>query len=545
MKVKKGEIFNSIAIQELPRNTFDLTHQHATTMDFADLVPICVMEAVPGDIFDISSETFIRFQPLITPMMHRCDFTVHYFFVPNRLLWDGWEDFITGNLALSTGLSTPAAPTFDFAQLAFFPNIDNAGSLLNYMGCEIDFISKLGSSSGAWLNALPPAAYQKVYWDYYVPKELVQQATPAEAEFRKLGDGSQAPSDIQYYLSLRQKGWLRDYFTSALPYAQKGEQVALPTGEFPETRVRREPDGETGAAFLFDGITQPGADPGQGVVLNEASTDFSGVPGALYIPETPIGVTTINDLRRAMRLQEWLEKNARAGTRYTESLKVHFNVNSSDARLQRAEYITGIKSPIIVSEVLNTTGTEDLPQGNMAGHAIGIGESYRDKYFCEEHGWIIGILSVTPRPAYTTGLPRFMCKRNDNLDYYWYEFANIGEQEILNLELAASYNTPSDAMQTFGYIPRYSEYKFKNDMITGDFADTSTAVGGNLRTWVMQRTFGNDFGQEPTLNPAFITGDIKTVAASPFAIEEKPIMVQQVNKLEVSRLMPVYGTPKF
>lgn len=110
MKVKKGEIFNSRAVKELPRNTFDLTHQHATTMDFADLVPICVMEAVPGDIWDISSETFIRFQPLITPMMHRCDFTVHYFFVANRLLWDGWEDFITGNLALTAGLSQPAAP---------------------------------------------------------------------------------------------------------------------------------------------------------------------------------------------------------------------------------------------------------------------------------------------------------------------------------------------------------------------------------------------------------------------------------------------------
>lgn len=544
MQVKKGEIFNSIAVQDLPRNTFDLTHQHATTIDFADLVPICVMEAVPGDIFEIGSETFIRFQPLITPMMHRCDFTVHYFFVPNRLLWDGWEDFITGNLARTTGLSTPAAPTFDFAQLAFYPALDNAGSLLNYMGCEIDFISKLGSFSGVWLSALPPAAYQKIYWDYYVPKELVQEATPT-ADFVKLTDGNQAPSSIPDILSLRQKGWLRDYFTSALPYAQKGEQVALPTGDFPETRIRREPDGETGAQFIWDGTTQPGADPGEANVLNQASSSFSGSPGALYLPETPIGVTTINDLRRAMRLQEWLEKNARAGTRYTESIKIHFNVNSSDARLQRAEYITGVKSPIIVSEVLNTTGTAELPQGNMAGHGMGIANSYDEKYFCEEHGFIIGILSVTPRPAYTTGLPRLFVKREDSLDYYWYEFANIGEQEILNVELAASYNTPTDATGTFGYIPRYSEYKFKNDMITGDFADTSTAVGGSLRTWVMQRTFGNDFGQEPTLNPNFITGDIKTVAAAPFAIEEKPIMVQQVNKLNVSRLMPVYGTPKF
>lgn len=541
MKVKKGEIFESIAIQQLPRNTFDLTHQHATTIDFADLVPICVMEAVPGDIFDVSSETFIRFQPLITPMMHRCDFTVHYFFVPNRILWDGWEDFITGNLAVAQGLNVPAAPYLLAGEL-FDTGLDAKNTLANYMGLEIGAFAKLTAAGygDTKINVLPFAAYQKIYWDYYVPKEL-QPTVLASYDGPKLEDGNNN-SQISLLMELKQKGWIRDYFTSALPYAQKGEQVSLPTGDFPETRVRREPNA-AGASWVGAGLNQPGAVAGDAIVLNEAS-DSGFQAGALYIPETPIGVTTINDLRRAMRLQEWLEKNARAGTRYSESLKVHFNVNSSDARLQRAEYITGIKSPIIVSEVLNTAGG-DLPQANMAGHAIGIGNSYRDKYFCEEHGWVIGVLSVTPRPAYTSGIPRHFVKRFDSLDYYWYEFANIGEQEILNVELNCALNVSNPPDGTFGYIPRYSEYKFKNDMITGDFADENTANQGNLRTWVMQRHFGADSGGVADLNANFIFSDIKNVASAPFAIEETPIMVQQVNKIHVSRLMPVYGTPKF
>lgn len=541
MKVKKGEIFESIAIQQLPRNTFDLTHQHATTIDFADLVPICVMEAVPGDIFDISSETFIRFQPLITPMMHRCDFTVHYFFVPNRIIWDGWEDFITGNLAMSAGLNVPAAPYWTVgATVATNPGLDDPNTLMNYMGIEVGGLQKLFDAgfTDQKISVLPFAAYQKIYWDYYVAKELEFDQSYTGP---KCADGSNDGTWGEF-LELRRKGWVRDYFTSALPYAQKGEQVSLPTGDFPETRVRREPNA-AGASWVGAGLNQPGAVAGDAIVLNEAS-DSGFQAGALYIPETPIGVTTINDLRRAMRLQEWLEKNARAGTRYSESLKVHFNVNSSDARLQRAEYITGIKSPIIVSEVLNTAGGE-LPQANMAGHAIGIGNSYRDKYFCEEHGWIIGVLSVTPKPAYTSGIPRHFVKRFDSLDYYWYEFANIGEQEILNVELNCALNVGNPPDGTFGYIPRYSEYKFKNDMITGDFADRNTANQGSLRTWVMQRHFGTDSGGVATLNSNFIYGDIKNVASAPFAIDETPIMVQQVNKVHVSRLMPVYGTPKF
>lgn len=548
MNVKKGEIFNSVKVASLPRNTFDLTHQHVTTINFSQLVPICTMEAVPGDIFNISCETFIRLQPLITPMMHRCDVTVHYFFVPNRILWDGWEDFITGNRALETGLNTPAAPYFKASDLTV--PWDLRKQLLNYMGIEVEIGGKLVAAGfpNYQISALPMAAYQKIYYDYYIPRELTQFAN-GTYEFTKLIDGDNGANKAEY-LTMRNKGWGRDYFTSALPYAQKGDAVLIPM----EGQVSLDPDSSGTAGILKNAVghTTPVTTAAlQFVAGAQKLTTNPGDPSLVYDPNGSLIVsnsaTTINDLRRAMRLQEWLEKNARAGTRYSESLRAHFDVISSDARLQRAEYITGVKSPIIVSEVLNTAGTEgELPQGNMSGHGIAIAEGYQDSFYCEEHGFVIGMLSVTPKASYSTGVPRMFTKRMDFMDYFWNEFANIGEQEIEQIELQASMSGGVAPDTVFGYIPRYAEYKFKNDMVTGDFADAGTVDMGTLRTWVMQRTFGDTFAYgNATLNPAFITSDIMLVASAPFAIEDTPIMVQQLNKLKVSRQMPVYGTPTF
>lgn len=539
MRAKKGELFNSIQVARPPRNTFDLTHVHATTMNFADLVPICCIEAIPGDKYDISCETFLRYQPLITPMMHQCDFTVHYFFVPNRILWPGFEDFITGNLANSAGLSQPALPFFRSTE---FTN-DQIESLANYLGIEPDFAAKIAASPEESVNisALPFAAYWKIYFDYYVPKELVSD----DYKFYPLVSGynSLAVGGVYRWEDLRQKGWGRDYFTSALPYAQKGNPVGLPVGTIPEARVRRVQNPGDGASFNISGVSQPGGVSGSAYAVNASGSAFA--PGSLYIEAHDVGVTTINDLRRAMRLQEWLEKNARAGTRYTESNKAHFDVNSSDARLQRAEYITGVRSNIIVSEVLNTAGEEGgLPQGNMAGNGIGIANGYRDSYYCEEHGFIVGILSVTPKASYTTGIPRMFVKREDCLDWYWPEFANIGEQEIEQIELQAG--STQSLRRTFGYIPRYAEYKFINNRVSGQFADTTNSLLGPLRSWVMQRSFGTGFAiEEASLGEPFLTSDIKSVAGAPFAVEDSPIMVQQVNKIFASRLMPVFGTPTF
>ncbi|AXH76414.1 MAG: major capsid protein [Microviridae sp.] len=544
MDVKKGEIFNAVKVAQLPRNTFDLTHQHVTTCNFADLIPIMTLEAMPGDIFNLSCETFMRLQPMITPMFHRCDVTVHYFYVPNRLLWDGWEDFITGNNALDGGLNTPVAPYFKMSSLSF-GDWDESKTLLNYMGCEIDFATKIDNAGfGTYgISALAPAAYTKIYYDYYIPRELAQKEN-LQYEFQKLENGLN-DTDLERWLRLRKKGWQRDYFTSALPYAQKGDAVLIPMEGDVLLDSTATAAGQIKASVGHANLT--------GDVTAAAGTmqNVGGVTSnAVYDPNGTLIVnnaqTTINDLRRAMRLQEWLEKNARAGTRYSESLRIHFGVISSDARLQRAEYITGIKSPIIVSEVLATAATAELPQGNMSGHGMAMADGGYDSFYCEEHGFVIGILSVTPKTAYSTGLPRFFTKRADFMDYPWNEFANLGEQEIEQVEIQASFTGGVVPTTTFGYIPRYSEMKFKNDMITGDFADSEAGVLGSLRTWVMQREFGGLFTSgNAALNTNFITGDIQDVAAAPFAIDDTPLMVQQVNKVKVSRKLPVYGTPSF
>jgi hypothetical protein len=244
--------------------------------------------------------------------------------------------------------------------------------------------------------------------------------------------------------------------------------------------------------------------------------------------------TTINDLRRAFKLQEFLEKNARGGTRYIEQNKVQFGVNSSDARLQRPEYITGTKSPIVISEVLNTTGNEGadaLPQGNMAGHGIAVSGGEPKSYYCEEHGYIIAIMSIMPKASYSQGIPKHFLKKHP-LEYYWPSFANIGEQEIQQQEIYAYENNPETL---FGYTPRYAEYKFMPNRIAGDFRTS-------LNFWTLNRQFATP----PTLSQQFIECDPADTLRI-FAVQDgtDPIWVQVVNKIQARRKMPVYGTPTF
>jgi hypothetical protein len=229
-------------------------------------------------------------------------------------------------------------------------------------------------------------------------------------------------------------------------------------------------------------------------------------------------------------LQEFLEKNARGGTRYIENILVHFGVRSSDKRLQRPEYITGTKSPVVISEVLNTTGeTGGLPQGNMAGHGVSVGSGTVGYYKCEEHGFIIGIMSVMPKTAYQQGIPRQYLKF-DSLDYYWPSFAHIGEQEVMNQELYAYTSTKED---TFGYLPRYAEYRFTPNRVAGDFRNS-------LEYWHLGRVFGS----QPALNQTFIECDPTDVERI-FAVQagDDNLYCHVLNKVKAIRPIPVYGTP--
>jgi hypothetical protein len=501
-------IFNTIQVKKQKRNVFDLTHDVKLTTKMGKLTPICMVETVPGDSITLAGDTFIRFAPLLFPIMHKVDVTCHYFFVPNRILWDNWQDFITNTAAV---------------QHPFITVTDGMTSdekkFLDYLG--IPPVPTGGVPTQ--VNALPLSAYACIYNEYYRDQNLVP-----EVQY-KLNNGDNT-SNTDLFI-LRDRSYEHDYFTACLPFAQKGASVSIPIGEI---SLKDDWSDFGSPEFVTD---PPGLLPAgqieQPVNITTPGIGIGGTGPLAYDPKDTltVGATQINDLRRAFRLQEWLEKNARGGTRYIENILMHFGVKSSDKRLQRPEYITGTKSPIVISEVLNTTGEiGGLPQGNMAGHGVSIGGGYNGKYYAEEHGWIIGIMSVMPKPAYQQGIHKSML-RNDPLEYFWPSFAHIGEQEVKVKEI---YAYDPDSEDTFGYIPRYAEYKYVPNRVAGDFRDT-------LKDWHLGRIFAN----APTLSQEFLEPsqeDMKRI----FAVidpDEDYLWCQVLNKIKAVRPMPVFGTP--
>ena len=505
-------LFNSIQLNKPKKNVFDLTHDVKLSTNMGQLTPILTLECVPGDKFDLSCESLIRFAPMIAPVMHRMDVTMHYFFVPNRILWSNWEKFITEHN------SEHVAPYMAYT------NGDYTAmqkKFMDYIG--IPPVPVGGVSTN--VSALPMAAYQCIYNEYYRDQNL-----QAPVDF-KLTDGNNNTDagDRERLSTLRQRAWEHDYFTASLPFAQKGAAVDIPIGQInQDAPIFFNQDTDPNINNAYVGYT--GAGPLPTTIDNEIPNGpITGKNLYARTSEIDVDPTTINDLRRAFKLQEWLEKNARGGTRYIENILTHFGVRSSDKRLQRPEYITGVKSPVVVSEVLNTTGQDGgLPQGNMAGHGISVTSGKSGSYYCEEHGYIIGIMSVMPKTAYQQGIPRTFLK-TDSLDYFWPTFANIGEQEVAKQEL---YAYTANANDTFGYVPRYAEYKYMPSRVAGEFRTS-------LNYWHLGRIFAT----EPSLNSDFIECDpTKRI----FAVEDPETDVlycHVLNKIKAVRPMPKYGTP--
>lgn len=514
----KANIFNTIQVAKPQTSTFDLTHDIKFSSRMGELTPILATEVLPGDKFNIGADALIRFAPLVAPVMHRMDATIHYFFVPNRILWSDWEDFITNN-------ATVVHPYITLE--------DTAGSLtpaqlrmLDYMGIP----PTDGTGQPLQVNALPFAAYQAIYNEWYRDQNLV-----TEVDY-KLTSGEQSVPKFNTLLTQRLRAYQHDYFTAALPFAQKGADVEIPLGD---VTIK---DDLTGLGGRFRDQTGTVATENPLSVETGGAIWAGGEAGDGPLSYDPMGTletgsTTINNLRRAFKLQEWLEKQARGGTRYIEQIWSHFFVKSSDKRMQRPEYITGIKQPVVVSEVLNTSGQvipdgetgTPLPQGNMSGHGVSVVQGHAGSYYAEEHGWIIGIMSVMPLPAYMDGMHK-QFRRSSPLDYAWPSFAHIGEQEVTMSEL---YVNATDPDEVFGYVPRYAEYKYIPSRVAGEFRTT-------LDYWHL----GRKFSAEPTLSQEFIECDPDDQTRI-FAVEDgtDELYCHVLHKIRAQRRLPYFGNP--
>lgn len=502
---------------KLNRNMFDLTHDVKLTLNFGKLVPILALECIPGDKHTISCESLLRFAPMIAPVMHRFDVTMHYFFVPNRIVWPNWENFITNTKLENTGL----LPAFPFIEFAANNENHQIGSLGDYMGIPFN-LDTTNNTTAISASALPFAAYQCIYNEYYRDQNLIAPITYKCID----GDNTQNNLDV-----IRTRAWEHDYFTACLPWAQKGEAVDIPLGD---VTLKSQLFGTNQLIVNSDKEPLPAGNLQNNNLASVFQSNNSGTKTNAFLdPNGTMEVTptTINDLRRAFRLQEWLEKAARGGSRYIEWIKTMFGVNSSDKRLQRPEYITGTKSPVVISEVLNTTGTEDLAQGNMSGHGASVTSGQYGSYYCEEHGYIIGIMSVLPKPAYMQGLDRHFSKIQDPTQYYFSSFANIGEQEVLNSEIYA-YTTEQE--DVFGYIPRYAEYRYQPNRVCSDFRTS-------LDYWHQARIFGST----PPLSEQFVQCSVDDRI---FAVQDpnvNKLYAQVLNKITSVRPIPKFGTPSF
>lgn len=508
--VTPQEVFNRVAKPEIQRSTFDRSHGYKTTLDAGQLIPIFVDEALPGDTFNISTSLFGRLSTPLKPIMDNMYLDVHFFSVPIRLVWDNWQKFNgeQANPTDSTNFLIPisTAPAGGYAE----------GSLQDYMGLPTKI-------AGYEHSALFTRCYNLI-WNNWYRDENLQTSVVVDTD-----DG---PDTVTDYVVLP-RGKRKDYFTSALPFAQKGTAVSIPLGSLaPVISNSNQPHvlaGGTQRNLNVGGLNEVyitgAAAAGSFIWGNESglSTDLSTATAA-----------TINQLREAFQVQRMYEKDARGGTRYTELVRSHFGVTSPDARLQRPEFLGGTTVNINVNPISQQSATVagGTPQGNLAamGTVAHSGNSFVKSF--TEHEIVIGLVSVRADLNYQQGLNR-MWSRSTRFDFYWPSLSHLGEQAILNKEIYTQ-GTAADE-DVFGYQERYAEMRYKPSQVTGLFRSNATA---SLDMWHLSQ----EFSALPALNSSFIqeAPPIDRIIAVP---SEPQFILDCYFNFKAARPMPTYATP--
>ena len=522
-------LFSQIPSTQIPRSVFDRSHGYKTTFNSGYLVPFYVDEVLPGDSFKLTATLFARLATPIVPFMDNLYLETFFFFVPNRLVWDNWQKF-------NGERKNPSDSTDFLIPTVSGTNVQNQ-TLWDYFGLPTNVNKALK------VNALPFRAYNLIFNEWFRDENL-QESLEVPT-----GDG---PDNLTDY-NLVRRGKRHDYFTSCLPWPQKGPGVEISIGGLASVQPSGTPTfkavtvtGTNNQTFVRDANTLGIATNADSIGLSNANflrqayhsssgtlTHLDWLSPGLQVDLSTATPISINDLRQAFQIQKLYERDARGGTRYTEILRSHFGVISPDARLQRPEYLGGSSARISINPVQQTSATnETTPQGNLAAFGV-VSDSFHgfSKSFVE-HGYVFGFVNVRADLTYQQGLNR-MWSRQGRFDFYWPVLAHLGEQAVLNKEIYAQGTADDD--KVFGYQERYAEYRYYPGQITGKFRSTDPQP---LDSWHLAQKFSS----LPTLSAQFIQDNppVERVVA---VTSEPQFLFDSYIRLKCARPMPVYSVP--